>query len=160
MLAQVGEFESSKSAMNVAAPEFNALFVREGEPSVCVPREKLCAARRACVHAPDDHLPRDGAGDLDAPVLEAGLGRGTLPGGVIADVLRLFEKVGECAGVELGLLELAAVEERLAGRVEVAVQDGEELERGGGEDLLVAACAPVLSAHGAGEGAGDGGCGG
>lgn len=47
LLAQVGEFESSKSAMNVAAPEFNALFVREGEPSVCVPRETSCVRRGA-----------------------------------------------------------------------------------------------------------------
>ena len=55
-------------------------------------------------------------------------------------MLGFLEEVGEGAGVVLGLLEDAAVQESLAGRVEGAVQDGEELERGRREDLLVTAC--------------------
>lgn len=61
-------------------------------------------------------------------------------------MLGLLEEVREGTGVELSLEELAAVEELLAGRVERAVQDGEELERGGREDLLVAACRSAESA--------------
>ena len=88
----------------------------------------------------DDHLAVDRARDLDAAVLEAGHGPRALPGRVVADVLGLGEEVGEGAGIELGLEELAAVEELLAGRVERAVQDGEELEGSGREEVLVAAC--------------------
>jgi hypothetical protein len=95
-------------------------------------------------HAPrdslEDHLAVGRARDLNAAVFEARHGPGTLPGRVIADVLGLLEEVGEGAGVVLGLLEDAAVQESLAGRVEGAVQDGEELERGRSEDLLVTAC--------------------
>ena len=81
------------------------------------------------VGALDDHLSVDRTGDLDAPVFEAGHGPRTLPRRVISDVLGLFEEVGEGPGVELSLEELTAVQERLAGRVERAVEHDEELER-------------------------------
>ena len=64
-------------------------------------------------------------------------------------MLGLGEEVGEGAGVKLGLEELAAVEELLAGRVEGAVQDGEELEGGGREEVLVAACEGIEGQDGA-----------
>jgi hypothetical protein len=63
-----------------------------------------------------------------------------LPRRIVPDVLSLFEEVRKSTSVELSLEELATVQERLAGRVEVAVEDGEELEGGGGEDLSVATC--------------------
>lgn len=66
-------------------------------------------------------------------------------------MLRLLEEVGEGAGIVAGLFEDATVQEGLAGRVEGAVQDGEELEGGRGQDVLVAACrlrgGPIKSVH-------------
>lgn len=89
------------------------------------------------VQGVDHHLAVGGARDLDAAVDEARGGRRALPCGVLADVLGLGEEVGERALVELGLADLAALEEGLAGAVEGALQEGEEGEGLGGQDLAL-----------------------
>lgn len=48
-------------------------------------------------------------------------------------------EVRESSGIVLSLLENAGVEEALAGRVEVAVEGGEEGEGFGSDDRLVGA---------------------
>lgn len=85
----------------------------------------------------DNHLAVGRAGNLDAAVDKAGGGRRALPGGILADVLGLGEEVGQDAAVQLGLAELAALEEGLAGAVEGAVQEGQEGQGLGRQDLLV-----------------------
>ena len=90
---------------------------------------------RAAVERVDDHLALRGAGDLDAPVLEAGAGRGTEPGGVGADVLGLSREVERLAGIEALLCGLAGDEEALAGGLEGPVEGSDELECVLGEDL-------------------------
>lgn len=89
------------------------------------------------VQGVNDHLAVGGAGDLDAAVDQT-RGRGSsLPCGVLTDVLGLGEEVGQNTPVKLGLANLAALEEGLASVVEGAVQEGEEGEGLGGEDLAV-----------------------
>lgn len=89
------------------------------------------------VQSVDHHLAVGGAGDLDAAVDQA-RGRGSsLPCGVLTDVLGLGEEIGQNTPVKLGLADLAALEEGLASVIEGAVQEGEEGEGLGGEDLAV-----------------------
>jgi hypothetical protein len=52
-------------------------------------------------------------------------------------VLGLGEEVRELAAVELSLADLAALEQGFPGRVEGAVEEGEEGEGVGGQDLAV-----------------------
>lgn len=117
------------------APELSALM--RGRVLVsCVPRSRPPVLNQ---HALDDHLSVDGARDLDPPVLETLHRLGSLPARVLANVGRLGGKVGQSARIEVGLLERALVQKALARRVEVAVQDREERERGGRDDLRVRA---------------------
>lgn len=83
----------------------------------------------------DNHLAVGRAGDLNAAVDQAGSRAGALPGVIVADVLGLGQEVGQVAAVDLGLLVDTALQESLAGRVEGAVQDGEEGAGVLGEDL-------------------------
>ena len=92
---------------------------------------------RARVEGVDDHLRVDRPGDLDAAALQRRRHRRDLPVAG-ADVGGLGEEVGTLAGVEpLGAL-VARREQLLAARVEVAVQPGDELERGPRQDGLEA----------------------
>ena len=88
---------------------------------------------RARVEGVDDHLRVDRAGDLDAPALERLRHRRDLPVAG-ADVGRSREEVGALAGVELPGALGRVREQLLATRVEVAVQPGDELERGPRQD--------------------------
>lgn len=85
----------------------------------------------------DHHLPVRRARDLDAAVHEARGGRRALPRGVLADVPGLWQEVGQGTLVELGLAELSPLEEVLACGVEGAVEEGDEGEGLGRQDLLV-----------------------
>ena len=77
---------------------------------------------RAGVERVDNHLAIDGAGDLHAAVENIGGQRRNGPCG-LADGLRLGEKVWLFAGIEPLLPLVAGVEQRLAARVERALQD-------------------------------------
>lgn len=81
------------------------------------------------------HLPIGRACDLDPSVDEAGGGRGSLPGIVFTDVLRLGQEIGEMALVDLGLSGFTPTEEVLAGVVEGPVQEGEKDDGITGQDL-------------------------
>lgn len=98
------------------------------------------------VESVDDHLAVGGTGDLDAAVDETGSGRRTLPCGVLTDVLGLGEEVGEDTAVDLGLAELTALEEVLASLVEGTVEEGDEGESLGSQDL------PLVLLNGAADG--------
>ena len=89
------------------------------------------------VQGVDDHLAVGRARDLDAAVDEARGGGGALPCRVVADVLGLGQEVGEGALVQLGLADLAALEEGLAGWVEGALEQGEEGQGLRGQDLAL-----------------------
>lgn len=117
--------------MKVAAPELRALET-VGRVS---PKQR--EGQVAGANALDDHFPVRGTGNLNPPVLKSRHRPRTLPRRIVPDVLGLLEEVRKSTRVELSLEELATVQERFAGRVEVAVEDGEELEGGGGEDLSV-----------------------
>lgn len=88
--------------------------------------------RVECVH---NHLPVGGAGDLDSTVDETRCGRCSFPCIVLTDVLGLWEEVEEVALVELGLANLAALEQGLAGAIERAVQESKEDGCVFGQDL-------------------------
>ena len=98
------------------------------------------------VESVDDHLAVGGTGDLNAAVDKTGSGRRTLPCGVLTDVLGLGEEVGEDTAVDLGLADLAALEEVLAGLVEGTVKEGDEGESLGSQDL------PLVLLNGAADG--------
>lgn len=87
------------------------------------------------VQGVDDHLAVGGTGDLNTAVDETGSGRGALPGVILTDVLGLGEEVGQMTLVDLGLAVNSTLQESFAGRVEGAVQDGEEGTGILGEDL-------------------------
>jgi hypothetical protein len=78
------------------------------------------------VESVDDHLAVGRTGDLDAAVNQARSRGSTLPGVILTDVLSLGEEVEELAIIEGSLAIDTALEESLAGRVEGAVEDGEE----------------------------------
>lgn len=85
----------------------------------------------------DNHLSVRRARNLNASIDESRGRRSALPGGIVADVLCLGEEIGQDAAVELGLANLAALEQRLASGVEGAVEESEECESLRGEDLFV-----------------------
>ncbi len=89
---------------------------------------------RARVERVDHHLPIDGAGDLDATVLEIG-GRGRHSPLAFAHLPSRGEEVRQHAGVELGLALRARVEQAPALGAELALERGDEGERFGGQDL-------------------------
>jgi len=76
----------------------------------------------------DDHLAVNRAGDLDATVEEVGGDRRDAPL-AFANRSRLRQEIGQAASVEMFLALLASLEESEAGRVELAMQVGEEGER-------------------------------
>jgi hypothetical protein len=76
-----------------------------------------------CVH---HHLAICRAGNLDAPVNQAGRWGCTLPCVVLADVLGLWKEVKKVALVELGLSDHASLEKSFPALVECAVQKGKE----------------------------------
>ncbi len=98
-----------------------------------VGHEDACAG----VERVDDHLAVDGAGDLDAAVLQVGGDGRDGPGG-FADLACRGEKVGAHAGVKLLLTGDARGEKLLAARVELALECDNEGEGFGGEDARVA----------------------
>ena len=93
---------------------------------------------RAGVQRVDGHLAVGRAGDLDASVLEARRRAGDAPRRVVADPLGLGQelRVAAVRRVDAGLQ--AHGEQLVPGVGEAVVQLGEELERLGGEDLVVA----------------------
>ena len=106
-LAQVGEFESSKSAMNTRAPELSALITI---------------------------LRSTGPGDLDAPVGDLVRRRRDAPVAG-ADVRRLGQEVRQLAGME-ALEPLRPPREQLdPARAERALEVGEEAAGLVGEDV-------------------------
>ena len=90
--------------------------------------------RVQCIH---DHLAVSGAGDLDTSVDEARGGTGAFPCGIVADVLGLGEEGGQGTVVELGLAQLASLQEALPRGIERPVQQRQESQRLGGQDLLL-----------------------
>ena len=96
----------------------------------------------AGVERVDDHLPLDGAGDLDAPVLEVG-GQGRHRPARLAHGARLGQEVRALARIETELAIAAALQELVAPPGEVAHERAHEIEGVGGEDGL------VVGAHGA-----------
>ena len=85
----------------------------------------------------DDHLAIDRAGDLDAAVEKIRRDRGDLPV-ALADRAGLGQEIGQFAGVE-ALLPLGAQRQQFEpARVEAAMQLGEEGERVGAEDFVMA----------------------
>jgi hypothetical protein len=92
----------------------------------------------AGVQRVDGHLAVGRAGDLDATVLEARRRAGDAPRRVVADPLGLGQelRVAAVRRVDAGLQ--AHGEQLVPGVGEAVVQLGEELERLGGEDLVVA----------------------
>ncbi len=97
-LFQVGVFESSKSAMKTFAPELSALIIilRSTGPVISTRRSRISAGSGATVQAAS----RIG--------------------------LRLCEEVGLFAGIEPLLPLVAGVEQRLAARIEGALQIDDE----------------------------------
>lgn len=77
----------------------------EHAKSVWSNRRGSCYREVAAAH----HLAIDGTGDLYTTVLETSLGCGTGPSGIVANVFRLLEKVGETSGIEVSLEEGATV---------------------------------------------------
>ena len=74
----------------------------------------------------DHHLPVDRAGNLQSSVLKTRSRRWTPPCVVLTDVLGVGKEVEGGALVELGLADLATLEQSLAAGIEGAVEDGEE----------------------------------
>ena len=92
---------------------------------------------RARVQRVDDHLAVDRAGDLDAAVQQVGGDRRDLqsPSRIVRG---LGQEVGQLAGVE-ALLALGPRREQLLARaVEVALQVGQEGQRLGSQDFILA----------------------
>jgi hypothetical protein len=108
MFLQVGEFESSKSAMNPRAPELSALMTILRSVGPVISTRLSCRRRR--------HAPRV----------------------VVAHVTRLGEELGQLARVTARLGLAARAEELLPCRVESPVQLGDELERLRGQHLVEA----------------------
>ena len=108
MLAQVGELESSKSAMKPVAPEFSALITIFAVVGPVISTRRFCSA--------------GGAGD-DRPV-------------ALAHLARLLQEVERAARVQLGLALLAPPEQLPPAVVELAVKQRHQLERLGGQHLL------------------------
>lgn len=88
------------------------------------------------VQGVDDHLSVSGAGDLDSSINQTGGGGGTLPSGVISDVLGLGEEVGELAGIDSGLSSDSSSKELVSSGIEGSVQGGDESQSLLGEDVL------------------------
>jgi hypothetical protein len=84
----------------------------------------------------DDHLAVDGAGDLHAAVLQVRRQRRHGPVG-LANRQRLLEKIGLLARVEARLPGHARGHELGQARPQLAGQRRDELQRAGGQDLLV-----------------------
>jgi len=82
----------------------------------------------------DDHLPIDGTGDLDAPVLKVG-GDRSHPPCVFADLPGLGKEIGEHAFIEFGLAVDAVSEQFAPPRVEIARELGHKGKGWGIEDL-------------------------
>ncbi len=80
---------------------------------------------RAGVERVDDHLPIDGAGDLDAAIEQVGRNRRDRPV-ALADLARLGEEIGKLAGIEPRLPFLTRAKKPLAPRIELLVQRGHE----------------------------------
>ena len=116
--AQVGEFESSKSAMNTRAPG---------------------------VERVDHHLAVDRAGDLDPPVGDL-VGRRRDPPVARADLGGLGQEIRQLAGVEPLRAAGRAARAAPATRPERALEVGQERERVGGEDI-VSVHAMILASH-------------
>lgn len=83
----------------------------------------------------DDHLPVRRAGDFDPAVDQTGRRRCALPGVILADVLGLGKEVGQLAIINSSLAVDPTLQQGFPGRVEGAVQDGEEGTGFLGEDL-------------------------
>ncbi len=91
---------------------------------------------RARVERVDDHLAVDGAGDLDAAILDVG-GDARAGPVAVAHRARLREEVGQLAGVELRLPLRAHRQELGPARPERALQLRGERDRLGGQDPCV-----------------------
>ena len=91
---------------------------------------------RAGIERIDDHLAIDGAGDLDAAVLEVTRDRRDAPV-ALANLFRIGKEVRQFAGVEALLALLAFGEQLFASRIEFALQRSDELQRRRCEDLLI-----------------------
>ncbi len=94
-------------------------------------------AFRARVQRVDGHLALARAGDLDAPVLQAGRERRDRPGEVLADRGGLGQEARVEPVGDLRAALLAALEELLAAADEGAVEFGEEVQRLGRQDLVL-----------------------
>src|SRR5699024_3536725 len=111
-------------------------------------------------------LPVGGAGDLDPAVLEAGAGAGHAPGRVVAERGGLGQEVEHRAAGERLAPHGPGGQQLGAPGGEAVVQEGEEAQRLGGEDLLEAVLAraelldPARGRAGRGGGRGSGAGGG
>ena len=94
---------------------------------------------RAGVERVDHHLPVDRAGDLDAALAQVRRRLGHAPVAV-ADLARLGQEVGQLAGASRCPALGARGEQLAPPRAELALQQGDELERFGREDLGRARC--------------------
>ena len=92
---------------------------------------------RARVHGVDRHLAVERARDLDTPVEEVRRCRRDAPV-ALAHTARRGQEVRERARVELGLALATALEQLQADRVQLAMEPGDERERGRREDVVVA----------------------
>lgn len=88
------------------------------------------------VQGVDDHLSVSGAGDLNSSVNKTGSRGGSLPSGVLSDVLGLGEEVGELAGVDSSLSSNSSSKELVSSGIEGSVQGGDESKSLLGEDVL------------------------
>ena len=109
MFAQVGEFASSKSAMNMRAPELSAL---------------ITIFRSV------------GPGDLDPPVAQVGRRHGLDRPVALAELARLGQEGRELARVEPLLPLGARVEQLAAARAEAPLQLVHEGDRLFGQNFL------------------------
>ena len=112
---QVGEFASSKSAMKTFAPELSALITifRSVGPVISTRRSWRSGGASATCQSPSRIS------------------------------LRLREEVGHLAGEQAVLPCRSLGEQLFAAAAVVALQGGDELERLGGEDALVALAAEL-----------------
>lgn len=131
MFPQVGELESMRMCDNIRACEINKMY----KESMIITFKVGHKGTSARVQGIDDHLAVDGASDLDTAVLKTRSRRSGTPVGIVTDVSGFGQKVGQDATVEFLLAVDAALQKGLAGRIEDALEGGNELERFGREDL-------------------------